>query len=103
MKYNNPREIEVDVSITLSKTVKVIVDDYVSLGTTIDEDGIIMEDVDYSSCDLKQAVKEQLYLPNEAGNLIKENTTILSTTRLNKAKEDLSGWCIDDFEVCKSL
>lgn len=103
MKYNNPREIEVDVSITLSKTVKVMVDDYVSLGTTIDEDGIIMEDVDYSSCDLKQAVKEQLYLPNEAGNLIKENTTTLSTTRLNKAKEDLSGWCIDDFEVCKSL
>ena len=36
MKYNNPREIEVDVSITLSKTVKVMVDDYVSLGTTID-------------------------------------------------------------------
>ena len=102
MEYNNPREIEVDVSITLSKTVKVMVDDYVSLGTTIDEDGIIMEDVDYSSCDLKQAVKEQLYLPNEAGNLIKENTTILNN-RLNKVKEDLSGWCVDDFEVYKSI
>ena len=102
MEYNNPREIEVDVSITLSKTVKVMVDDYVSLGTTIDEYGIIMEDVDYSSCDLKQAVKEQLYLPNEAGNLIKENTITLNN-RLNKVKEDLSGWCVDDFEVYKSI
>lgn len=90
-------EIEVTVSITLSKTVKVIVNDYTLWGK--DENG--NPDVDYSMCNLKSAVESQIYLPQEAGNFIQEgldNGTIISTKYGNIA-EDLKDWDVDDFEV----
>lgn len=83
------KEIEVCVSIILSKTVKVKVSDYtVESGT--DEEGEHFEDIDYSDCDLKKAVKEQITLPQ---NVYKH---MLPQTKLY---EDLKGWNVDDFEV----
>lgn len=66
------REIEVTVSVTLSKTVKIKVSDYTITDSGKDEDGDYFEDVDYSDCDLKGAVEEQIYLPQEAGQLIED-------------------------------
>jgi hypothetical protein len=87
---NPEREIEVTVSITLSKTVKVRVSDYEITDSGKDEDGEYSEDIDYSNCDLKGAVEEQIVLPQSAHPYVKSNP---------KVHEDLSNWCVDDFEV----
>ena len=90
-QVDNPeREIEVTVSVTLSKTVKVRVSDYKITDSGKDEDGEYFEDIDCSNCDLKSAVEEQVVLPQSAHMYIKSNP---------KVHEDLSNWCVDDLEV----
>lgn len=90
-QVNNPeREIEVTVSVTLSKTVKVRVSDYKITDSGKDEDGECFKDIDYSDCDLKGAVEEQIVLPQSAYMYVKNNP---------KVHEDLSNWCVDDLEV----
>ena len=61
-----PRKIEVTVSITLSKTVEVEVTDYTA-EEDYDEDGYNGINYDYSECDLEQAVRDQVTLPNSVG------------------------------------
>lgn len=73
-----PRKIEVTVSITLSKTVEVEVTDYIAEEDS-DEDGYHSIRYDYSECDLKQAVRDQVTLPNSVG--------------------EFNDWVEDDFEV----
>ena len=87
---NPEREIEVTVSITLSKTVKVKVSDYEITDSGKDEDGEYFEDIDYSNCNLKDAVKEQVILPQSAHMYVKGNS---------KVQEDLSNWYVDDLEI----
>ena len=53
-----PKEVEVTISAIVSKTIKVPVRDY-----TIDEEG----NIDFSDCDLKKAVEENVRLPNTKG------------------------------------
>ena len=90
-QVDNPeREIEVTVSVTLSKTVKIKVSDYEITDSGKDEDGEYFEDIDYSNCDLKSAVEEQIVLPQSAHMYVKSNP---------KVHEDLSNWCVDDLEV----
>lgn len=90
-QVDNPeREIEVTVSITLSKTVKIKVSDYKITDSGKDEDGKCFEDIDYSDYDLKGAVEEQIVLPQSAHMYVKNNS---------KVHEDLSNWCVDDLEV----
>ena len=84
------KEIEVTVSITLSKTVRISVSDYEITDSGKDEDGEYFEDIDYSNCDLKGAVEEQVILPQSAHMYVKGNS---------KVQEDLSNWCVDDLEV----
>ena len=86
------REIEVTVSVTLSKTVKINVDDY-----TVEEDGSI----DYSSCDLNKAVIEQITLPKDVYNKLFNVVCNSESTEAMKALCDLNGWSLDDFEVIK--
>lgn len=74
---NPEREVEITVSITLSKTLKVRVNDYQIVDSGKDEDGEYFEDIDYSDCDLKNAVENQYVLPQD------------------KFKD----WDIDDYEV----
>lgn len=59
-----PKKIEVTVSITLSKTVEVEVTDYI-VKKDSDEDGNRIISYDFSKCDLKQAVRDQITLPND--------------------------------------
>ena len=91
------REIEVTISVTLSKTVKIKVSDYTITDSGKDEDGDYFEDVDYSDCDLNGAVEEQIYLPQEAGQLIKDFD--IGTVKAKNIAEDLSNWNVDEMEV----
>lgn len=94
---NPEREIEVTVSVSLSKTVRIKVSDYEITDSGKDEDGKYFEDRDYSNCDLKGAVEEQVYLPQEAGQLIEDFA--IGTAKAKSIAEDLSGWNVDEFEV----
>ena len=90
-QVDNPeREIDVTVSVTLSKTVKIKVSDYEITDSGKDEEGEYFEDIDCSNCDLKSAVEEQIVLPQSAHIYVEGNS---------KIQEDLSNWCVDDFEV----
>ena len=91
------REIEVTISVTLSKTVKIKVSDYTIIESAKDEDGNYFEDVDYSDCNLKGAVEEQLYLPQEAGQLIED--LAIGTAKAKNIAEDLSNWNVHEMEV----
>lgn len=73
-------EVEVTVSITLSKTVKIMLED----------------DYDYSDPELRNEVMAQTYLPYEAGTLLSDYPNI---SNIKSKISDLSDWCIDDFEV----
>lgn len=88
------REIEVTISVTLSKTVKIKVSDYTITDSGKDEDGDYFEDVDYSDCDLRGAVEEQIALPQDAYNYItpksKKEVQVIS---------DLKEWNVDEMEV----
>ena len=88
------REIEVTVSVTLSKTVKIKVSDYTITDSGKDEDGDYFEDVDYSDCDLKGAVEEQITLPQNACDYIAPKSK-----KEVQAIFDLKGWSIDEMEV----
>lgn len=61
-----PQKVEVTVSITLSKTVEVEVTDYIAEEDS-DEDGYHGINYDYSECNLEQAVRDQITLPNSVG------------------------------------
>lgn len=77
-QVDNPkREIEVTVSVTLSKTVKVKVSDYEVTTSGKDEDGEYFEESDFSDCNLKEAVESQIKLP----------------------QNEFSDWAVDEFEV----
>lgn len=95
---NPEREVEVTVSVTLSKVVKIRVRDYEVLDSGKDEDGIYFEDVDYSNCDLKGAVESQTFLPQDAGRYI-GNYAYEAGYKDCPESDDLSGWSVDDFEV----
>lgn len=91
---NPEREIEVLVSVTLSKTVKIKVSDYEIVDSGKDEDGEYFEDIDYSNCDLKSAVDSQVVLPHKAWDYIAPKSK-----KETNAIFDLKGWTVDDFEV----
>lgn len=71
-----PTKVRVLVSITLSKSVEVDVDDY-HAETVIDEDGNPTTEYDFSECDINSAVKSQVPLPSGV----------------------FKDWCVDDFEI----
>lgn len=82
--WNEPeieyKEVEVTISLTISKTTKITVPDVRNLDSSI----------------LKEAVKEQIVLPHEV-EFIK---AISNESALDKRViEDLSNWIVDDFEV----
>lgn len=78
IKETEPEEIEVTVSVTMSKRVKINVDDY-QREEYKDEEGIPCVDYDFSECDLRSAVRNQVNLP--------ENS------------KEFKDWTVDDFEV----
>lgn len=94
-QVDNPeREIEVTVSVTLSKTVKIKVSDYEITDSGKDEDGEYFEDIDYSNCDLKGVVEEQIVLPQDAWKNLR-----CTLEHRDRVFNDLRDWNVDDFEV----
>lgn len=100
------KEIEVTVSITLSKTLKIDVDDY-EVYEEEDEDGHY-EVVNFDNCDLIKAVREQYTLPNELASFTTEmfnqdlNLKAVGMPRyLKNAIIDCKDWNVDDFEIIK--
>lgn len=99
------REIEVTVSVTLSKTVKVMVDDY-KVEVNADEDGMY-ESYDFSECNLHKAVEEQITLPHELAEftekMFNENSASLKAVgmprHLECAIKDCKDWTVDDLEI----
>lgn len=89
-EHKTPREIEVAVSITLSKTIKIQVADYQEEYLGKDEDGYPILEVNYDSCNLEDAVRLQAVLPDEAYKFVS----------VPKFADDLKNWIVDDFNVC---
>lgn len=94
---NPTKDIIVTVSITLSKTLPIKVSDYKIVDSGIDEDGNSFQDIDYSDCDLKGAVEEQIILPHKAWDYIASKSKREVQDILN-----LKDWDVDDFEVIKN-
>lgn len=63
---NPPIEVEVDVTLTLNKTIKVNITDY-----EYDDEG----NIDYSKCDIQEVVLNQAILPQHAHMYIKPRST----------------------------
>lgn len=93
-------KIPVTVSITLSKQFEIEVNDY-ELTEEWDDDFGTYYKPNYEDCDLKQAVKNQIYLPHELSDLLKKQKVAGKFNKYTEKKiiEDLSNWCVDDFEV----
>lgn len=88
-------EVEVLISITLSKSVKIKVNDYTIVDKGKDEDGNYFKSLDFSSCNLKSAVEEQIYLPHQLNVACS-----LPNVHIPPAvKEDFDGWNVDEMEV----
>ena len=99
-----PLVIEVTVSVTLSKTMKIKVNDYLE-EIEDDEEGK-HRNIDFSVCDLQSAVNSQIYLPQDSGlifdNYISKYSNLKNESSYSEAKkivDDLSDWNVDEMEV----
>lgn len=95
------KEIEVTVSITISKTVKIAVDDY-KVEEIIDENGRYLS-YDYSDCNLHKAVEEQLVLPQDLAEFTErmfiqdlDLKAAKMPRHLKEAVTDCKDWIVDD-------
>lgn len=98
------REIEVTISVTLSKTVKVMVDDY-EVEEDADEDGRYLS-YNYDDRDLHKAVEDQVVLPQNLAEYTERmfnhdlNLKAAGMPRyLKEAIADCKDWSVDDYEV----
>lgn len=53
-------EVEIEVVVTLVKSVKVEVDDYIIKDEGIDDDGYPYKDLDFTSCDFTEAINDSI-------------------------------------------
>lgn len=79
--------------------MKIKVSDYEIIDSDKDEDGEHFEDIDYSRCDLKKAVEDQITLPQDAYKYLGNYAYEGEYTEPVPEVEDLENWNVDDFEV----
>lgn len=98
------KEIEVTISVTLSKTVKIVVDDY-EVEDDWDEDGRYVS-YNFSNCDLYKAVENQIVLPQNIAEFTERmfnHDLDLKAAGMSKylkdAIEDCKDWVVDEMEV----
>ena len=53
-------EVEIEIVVTLVKSVKVEVDDYTIKDEGIDDDGYPYKDLDFDSCDFTEAINDSI-------------------------------------------
>lgn len=75
---NTAQKVKVTVSVTISKTVEVEVSDY-TVEKEMNEEGLVDFNYDFSDCDLRAAVRQQINLPEDS--------------------KEFKDWIVDDFEV----
>lgn len=104
--WDDEDEIDVTVSITLSKSMKLKVNDY-TREEAADGDITYMAH-DYSSCDLEKALYEQYTLPQDLPTFIKRvfnydlDLKASGMPRCMKdALIDCSDWYLDDLAIVK--
>ena len=69
--------------------------DYTIVDKGKDEDGNYFKSLDFSNCNLKSAVEEQIYLPHQLNVACS-----LPNVHIPPAvKEDFDGWNVDELEV----
>lgn len=73
-----PQKLKVTVSVTISKTVEIEVSDY-TVEEEMNEEGLVDLNYNFSECDLREAVREQIPLPEDS--------------------KEFKDWTVDDFEV----
>lgn len=83
-------EVEVCVSITMSKVFKIKVNDYESI-EDYDAFGNICRFLDFGECDLLSSFKDQHFTPDQAYMYVKDKD--------NDVKQDLTDWNVDEIEV----
>lgn len=97
-------EIEVTVFVSLSKTVRIKVNDY-KVEQDADEDGKYYS-YDFSTCNIQKAVEEQIVLPQNLAAFTE--TMFIADLDLKAAKmprylkeaiKDCKDWNVDDYEV----
>lgn len=100
------KEIEVTISVTLSKTMKVMVNDY-KVEEDADEDRRYLS-YDFSDCDLHKAVEDQVVLPQNLAEFTErmfDHDLNLKAAGmpmyLKDAIKDCKSWCVDEIEVIK--
>ena len=94
------KKVDVTVSITLSKSFTIHTDNY-QLEPNTDKEGNTFTDVVFN--DLKLDVIEQIYLPSESEDIVRQiyNGYLSSNIVKDKVLKDLSDWNVDDFTVIK--
>lgn len=99
-------EIEVTVSVSLSKTVKVKVNDYKV--NYIENEDVKCTSCDFSECNLHKAVEEQIVLPQNLAEFTSRmfehdlNLKAAGMPRyLKEAVKDCSDWHVDELEIIK--
>ncbi len=90
------REIDVLISLTISKSVKIKVSDYSIVDSGNDGDNSYFEDIDYSECDLNNVVHQQVILPQDACKHF-----IINTKAGKKAFDDSQNWIVNDLTIIK--
>ena len=92
------KKVDVTVSITLSKSFTIHTDNY-QLEPNTDKEGNTFTDVVFD--DLKLDVIEQIYLPSESEDIVRQiyNGYLSSNIVKDKVLKDLSDWNVDDFTV----
>lgn len=106
--WNKPdyedREVEVTVSITMSKSFKLKTGNYDIIDYGEDEDGDYYEDIVFN--DLKSDVEYKFVMPNNLSKytkvIFKEDLDLKAAGMpkcLIEALEDCDNWVVDDFEV----
>lgn len=95
-------EIEVTISVTLSKTVKIKVSDY-NIEKNEDDKYI---SYDFSKCDLNKAVENQVILPQNLArfteSIFNEDLNLKAAGMplyLKEAIADCKDWYIDEMEI----
>ncbi len=94
-----PRIVPVVVTVTLSKEVKVLVNDYTINGAGMDEDGNYYEDIDYSHCDFKEAVEKQITMPQDAYYEFNKALYLVEDENTKDKLRDLKDWRVENLEV----
>lgn len=94
-----PKIVPVIVTVTLSKRVNVLVDDYSINSAGMDEDGNYYEDIDYSQCDFKEAVEKQITMPQDAYYELNKALYLTDDIATKEKLENLKDWRVENLEV----